>query len=60
MNSPLPRSLAEASDDDEPLTPEEAAMLDERLAALASGSVSAFSHDEVGRMLDETSRTPDE
>jgi hypothetical protein len=48
---PLPRVLAEASEDDEPLTPEEAAMLDARLSTLASGTAPTFSHEEVGRLL---------
>lgn len=49
----LLRFLEAAPEDDEPLTPEEAAMLDARLSALASGSEPTFSHEEVGRMLDE-------
>lgn len=53
----LLRFLESAPDDDEPLTSEEAAMLDARLSALASGTVPTFSHEEVGRMLDEADRT---
>jgi hypothetical protein len=53
----LLRFLESAPDDDEPLTPEEAAMLDARLAGLASGNERTFSHEEVGRMLGEVDRT---
>ena len=54
---PLLTFLQSAPDDDEPLTPEEAAMLDAHLSALASGNEPTFSHEEVGRMLDEAGRT---
>lgn len=53
----LLRFLEAAPEDDEPLTPEEATMLDARLSALAAGSERTFSHEEVGRMLDEAGRT---
>jgi len=56
----LLRFLESAPEDDEPLTSEEAAMLDARLSALASGSEPTFSHEEVGRMLDEADRTREE
>jgi predicted transcriptional regulator len=47
--APLPKSLAEAPEDDEPLTTEEIAMLDARLAEAASGRT--IPHDEVVRRL---------
>ena len=47
--SPLPPALQSALDDDEPLTPEEAAMLDERRASARTGST--ISHDELGKLL---------
>ena len=50
--------LESAPDDDEPLTPDEAAMLDARLSALASSNQPKFTHEEVGRMLEEAGRTP--
>jgi hypothetical protein len=56
----LLRFLESAPDDDEPLTAEEAAMLDARLSAVASGSEPTFSHEEVSRLLDEAGRTSKE
>lgn len=46
---PLPRVLAEAPDDDEPLTPEEREMLDARLRA--AKTTPTIPHDEVVRRL---------
>lgn len=54
----LLRFLESAPEDDEPLTPEEAALLDARLSALASGVEPTFSHEEVGRMLEDAGRAP--
>ena len=56
----LLRFLESAPDDDEPLTAEEAAMLDARLSAVAPGSEPMFSHEEVSRLLDEAGRTSKE
>jgi hypothetical protein len=50
----LPRPLELAPDDDEPLTSEEAAMLDARRAAVATGPT--IPHDEVGRKIREVGR----
>lgn len=52
--------LEAAPDDDEPLTPEEAVLLDARLSALAAGTMTTFSQEEVGRLLDEAGSTPKE
>ena len=49
IEPPLPRILAEAPEDDEPLTPEEIEMLDARIQALAT--TPAIPHEEVLRRL---------
>ena len=54
----LLRFLESAPEDNEPLTSEEAAILDARLAALASVTAPTFSHEDVGRMLDDAGRPP--
>jgi hypothetical protein len=54
---PLLKFLESAPDDDEALTPEEATILDARLASLVAGAEPVYSHEEVGRLLDEARRT---
>jgi hypothetical protein len=54
----LPRILAEAPDDDEPLTPEEIEMLDARIRL--AETTPAIPRDEVGRLLREARDQADE
>jgi len=53
-NDPLLRALADAPEDDEPLTPEEAAAIEEARRSVAAGRV--VSDDELWQRLDHAPR----